>query len=251
MQQARDAQTLSRSERELAAAKTRIVSRFVHGRETYQGIAEQLGHCALAYNDPNYGEQYIKAIETLTLDDLHRAAATFLNPQRANIAVLLPEGNSLPDRDTVLDWTQAEPAIIPAGFDVHIKTDEASQVSVVTLSDNQTLVVQTNRKAPLVSIRAVLDGGQRIEPAGKEGLTHLFTTIWDRGTEQRKAGEIEHEIDYLGASLGAISDRDTLQLSARYLRETVSDGLELFFDILPFLRFAAKNTLKFIYSWRT
>ena len=35
----------------------------MHGRETYQGIADQLGRSALLYDDPNYGSRYVAAIE--------------------------------------------------------------------------------------------------------------------------------------------------------------------------------------------
>ena len=46
---------LACADHELAAAKTRIISHFVHARETYQGIADQLGRSTLIYGDPNYG----------------------------------------------------------------------------------------------------------------------------------------------------------------------------------------------------
>ncbi len=58
MQQARTPH-LSITEPELETAKTRIISHFVHARETYQGIADQLGRCTLTYGDPNYGTGYI------------------------------------------------------------------------------------------------------------------------------------------------------------------------------------------------
>jgi zinc protease len=232
LQQMRDAPTLALTEHELLAAKTRIISHFAHARETYQGIAEQLGRCTLAYGDPNYGARYIKAIDALTIDDLHQAAAAFLEPQRANIALLLPEGTPLPDRDTVLSWLQKQPAGGQGAFGQLIHTDKAAQVSVVEFPGNKTLIVQTDRKAPLVSVRAVLDGGQRAEPMGKSGLVRLLTTVWDRGTDMRSASEIEHDLDRLGATFGAMNDRDTLQLSARYLKETFADGLEIFFDVL-------------------
>jgi zinc protease len=232
MQQAQHAATLTLSDAELTAAKTRIISHFVHARETYQGIAEQLGRYALTYGDANYGTRYIEAIAALQLDDLRRAAATFLVPQRANIALLLPQGASLPDRDTVLAWAQEEAATIAGAPAIHLATDGAAQVAVANLPGNRTLIVQTDRKAPLVSIRTVLDGGQRAEPLGKEGLARLCTSVWDRGTELRSAAEIEHDIDQLGATCSATSDRDTLQLSARYLKETFAEGLELYFDVL-------------------
>jgi zinc protease len=232
MQHMRDASTLALTEQELLAAKTRIISHFAHARETYQGIAEQLGRCTLAYGDPNYGARYIKAIDALTIDDLHQVAATFLDPQRANMALLLPEGSPLPERDTMLNWLQKKPVGGQGAFGQRIHTDAAAQVSVVALPGDKTLIVQTDRKAPLVSIRAVLDGGQRAEPVGKSGLVRLLTSVWDRGTDMRSASEIEHDLDRLGATFGAMNDRDTMQLSARYLKETFADGLEIFFDVL-------------------
>jgi zinc protease len=218
---------LTLSDHELAAAKTRIVSHFVHARETYQGIADQLGRSALVYGDPNYGAHYIAAIEALTPDDLRQAATACLDPQRANIALLLPTGTTLPDSSTVLAWSQPEKRHSP-----HHIPQATSPIPVIDLPGGSKLIVQTDRKAPLVSIRTVLDGGQRAEPQEKEGLVRLLTSVWDMGTSLRSAGEIERDLDRLGASLNASSDRDSLQLGARFLKQTFAAGLELYFEIL-------------------
>lgn len=245
LQQVRDTATLALSEAALAAAKTRIISGFVHARETYQGIAEQLGRCTLTYSDPNYGERYVEAISALTLDDLRQTAAEFLDLQRVNIAVLMPEGVPLPDRDTVLEWMQkSSPDQTASSHRYPMTTDTAAQLSVIELSDNRKLVVQTDRKVPLVSVRAMLDGGQRVEPADKAGLVRLLTTVWDRGTETRSASDIEHDIDRLGATFGAIGDRDSLQMSARFLKETFVDGMELFFDVLTYPTFPDHEVMR-------
>jgi zinc protease len=218
---------LALSDHELAAAKTRIVSHFVHARETYQGIADQLGRSALVYGDPNYGAHYIAAIEALTPDDLRQAAAACFDPQRANIALLLPIGTALPDSATVLAWSQPEQRHSPRHM-----PQATSPIPVIDLPGGSKLIVQTDRKAPLVSIRTVLDGGQRAEPQGKEGLVRLLTSVWDMGTSLHSAAEIERDLDRLGASLHATSDRDSLQLGVRFLKETFAAGLELYFEIL-------------------
>jgi zinc protease len=221
--------TLSVSEQELAAAKTRIMSHFVHTRETYQGIADQLGRYTLAYRDPNYGPRYIAAIEALSLDDLRQAAATFLRPEQANIAILMPPGVAVPEPHTVLAWAQEEQT---PTFRMPRTASRETGVAVLPLPGGSRLVVQTDRKAPLVSIRMVCDGGQRVVPPGKEGLVRLLTTVWDRGTVLRSAAEIERDLDRLGALLNANSDRDTVQLGARFLKDTFAEGLGLYFDIL-------------------
>jgi zinc protease len=218
---------LSISEHDLAAAKTRIVSHFVHARETYQGIASQLGNHMLVYGDPNYGERYVAAIESLSHDDLQQAATTFLDPQRANLALLMPLDADLPSRETMLAWTRQDDA--PQAPAAARRTDNTS---VVSLSGGSTLIVQTDRKAPLVTIRTLLAGGQRVAPQGKEGIVRLLSSTWDRGTSMRSASEIERELDRLGATLGASNDRDSVQIAGRFLRDTFADGLELYLELL-------------------
>jgi zinc protease len=218
---------LAFSEQDLAGAKTRLISHFVHARETYQGIANQLGRSAFVYGDPNYGARYIAAVETLTRDDLQQAADTFFTPQRANIALLMPTDVPLPDTTTVLDWAQGE----DKRHRFHT-SPVATDTPVMALPDGGTWIVQTDRKAPLVAIRTLFAGGQRAEPQGKEGLVRLLTSVWDRGTTLRSAAEIERELDRLGAALQASSDRDSLQLGARFLKETFAEGLDLYFEIL-------------------
>ena len=218
---------LSISEQDLMAAKTRIVSHFVHARETYQGIASQLGNHMLVYGDPNYGERYVAAIESLSHDDLHEAAAAFLDPQRANLALLMPPDVELPSRETMLGWTrQDESPQAPA------VTRGADTTAVVPLPGGSTLIVQTDRKAPLVTIRTLLAGGQRVAPQGKEGIVRLLSSTWDRGTSMRSASEIERELDRLGATLGASNDRDSIQIAGRFLRDTFASGLELYLELL-------------------
>jgi len=117
------------------------------------------------YGDPNYGAHYIAAIEALTPDDLRQAAAACFEPQRANIALLLPTGTELPDSATVLAWSQPEQRHSPRHM-----PQATSPIPVIDLPGGSKLIVQTDRKAPLVSIRTVLDGGQRTAPQGKAGL---------------------------------------------------------------------------------
>ena len=246
---------LSISEHDLAAAKTRIVSHFVHARETYQGIASQLGSHMLVYGDPNYGERYVAAIESLSHDDLQQAATAFLDPQRANLALLMPSDAELPSKETMLDWTRQEPAP-PSTFDMRsgdaqeapatargldagrgtepVLSSSKDNTSVVSLPGGSTLIVQTDRKAPLVTIRTLLAGGQRVAPQGKEGMVRLLSSTWDRGTSMRSASEIERELDRLGATLGASNDRDSVQIAGRFLRDTfaATPALELYFELL-------------------
>lgn len=234
-------QTLKLSDHDFATAKTRMVSQFVHARETYQGIAGQLGRFTMLHGDPNYGHRYVAAIETLSVDALRQAVRCYLRPERASLAFLAPQQAALPEPSVLLAWMQA--GRTPA-FRAQRLSPAGAAVDVLQLPGGSRLVVQTDRKTPLVSLRVLCDGGQRAEPAGKEGLARFLTSVWDRGTVVRGAGEIEREIDRLGAVLSAASDRDTVQLGARFLKETFVDGLDLFFDILTAPSFAEQEVMR-------
>jgi zinc protease len=240
MQQACE-RTLKLPEHDLAAAKTRTVSQFVHARETYQGIAGQLGRFTMVYGDPNYGQRYIAAIETLSVESLCQAVGRYLLPECANLALLAPQQAVLPEPSALLSWMQERRA---TSFMGQRLSPPGADVDVLQLPGGSRLVVQTDRKTPLVSVRVLCDGGQRAEQAGKEGLARLLTSVWDRGTVVRGAGEIEREIDRLGAVLSASSDLDTVQLGARFLKETFADGLDLFFDILTAPSFAEQEVMR-------
>ena len=139
----------------------------------------------------------------------------------------MPTDVELPSQETMLDWTRHDDApqapAAPRGTD---------NTSVVPLPGGSTLIVQTDRKAPLVTIRTLLAGGQRVAPQGKEGIVRLLSGTWDRGTSMRSASEIERELDRLGATLGASNDRDSMQIAGRFLRDTFADGLELYLELL-------------------
>ncbi len=215
---------------ELAAARTAIVSSFVHAQESYQGVARMLGRFTMVDGDPAGAEQYLARIRAVTAEDIRRVAAFWLRPERTNLVVLLPEGTELPSVDTAAAWVRdrvvVDPELTP------VATDVTAAVEVVRLPGGITLLVQTDHKAPLVGIRASMPGGQRAEAAGQEGLAQLMGSVWARGTALRSAAEIERALDRMGGVLSAGSGRDAVSLFGRFLTHDVHAGFELFFDVL-------------------
>lgn len=214
---------------EIEAARTRIRSSFVHAQETYQGVARRLGRATLSWDDPNASERYLAAVEAVTEADLRRVARVWLDPQRLNVALMVPRGHSVPAETEIAAWLRpgAAGAAVPEPLEV---SDDG--VEVHALPGGIRLVVQPDNKAPLVGIRVTAVGGQRAEVAGQEGLAELMTTLWDRGTDLLSAGEIERALDRMGGHLGAGSGRDAISLYGRFLAERFEEGLELFFDVL-------------------
>jgi zinc protease len=95
---------------------------------------------------------------------------------------------------------------------------------VVLLSEDHSL--------PFVTIQLLVDAGSRLDPPGKEGLANLTSACLLLGTSARKAAAINEELDFMGASLSASTNRDYTVLNLRVLKKDLDKGLDLFSDVL-------------------
>ena len=77
---------------ELKKAKNQIVSGFVFGLDSPQGLAEQIGQSWILTGDPTQWVRDLEAFEKLTAADIARVARTYLVPERATVVVVPPKG---------------------------------------------------------------------------------------------------------------------------------------------------------------
>lgn len=225
----------------LAAAKARQVAQFVHAQDTYQGIARLVGRFDQTFGDPGYAETFKRQLEAVTVNDLVRVARRIVDLERANVAVMVPEGQAVPAQAEVLAWVDEAKTAATAEVAAPAHVDASAAVTVYELASGAKLVVQVDAKAPLVAVRATIDGGLRAEPKGADGLAELMAAVWDQGTELYSAAEIDRTLDRLGGSLAAHVGRDEVELGGRFLRDHFAAGLELFLDVLLNPTFPAKE----------
>jgi zinc protease len=249
----------------LSLAKSRMISQFIHNRETYQGIARTLGEFTLVHRDPYYDETYIENLKRIEPRDLKLVAREILTPSAYRAVLLNPENQPfVPEeelRTLIADGIQkglaakGSSSSIPRTTPTLVSNSSPTTTFPIAPSFSQpqenvrilkypfgpTIVVQTDRKAPLVTLRAILMGGQLFEPKGKEGIANLTARLLSRGTSNLSAGEIEDELDRIGAVFSAGSDRDSITLALRVPREHFSQGWSLFFELLLHPTFPEKE----------
>ncbi|NBD94953.1 MAG: insulinase family protein [Gammaproteobacteria bacterium] len=117
---------------------------------------------------------------------------------------------------------QPTPAINPQVELPPIEDDAlANGVRVLTVRNDET---------PTVTVRAVLDLGQRDEPAGKAGLAALTAALMGEATQRRSAAEFSEALERIGASVqvstGTYQTAVTLSTLDRHLDEAVDLMLE-------------------------
>ncbi len=98
--------------------------------------------------------------------------------------------------------------------------------------NNIVLIVTPNPAADIVSVRMFLRGGQRSEPSGQEGVSHLVASLLTKGTTTRSSIDIASIAESIGASLGTDSASDHFQITTKSVSSDFPTMLELAGDVM-------------------
>jgi len=80
------------SEGELRKAKKKLKSNFAEESETVSEIGESIGHYLTICDNITCYAEYLKVLDTITVQDVLKTAGEYLDLNKVSISVLLPEG---------------------------------------------------------------------------------------------------------------------------------------------------------------
>jgi zinc protease len=107
-----------------------------------------------------------------------------------------------------------------------------SPVERITLPNKLQIFLSEEHSLPFVTCQMLIDGGSRLDPAGKEGLVHLTTKGLVLGTSRFKVSEINETLDFLGAALSTSTTKDYSVVTFRVLKKDLDKGLKLFEEVI-------------------
>jgi zinc protease len=100
------------------------------------------------------------------------------------------------------------------------------------LENGLTLLVVERHNLPIVMVSIGMTAGSLVEPEEQAGLANLTAELLTAGTENRTASQINEEIDFVGASLGASGGIDYITVSLSVLKKDIHLGFDLLSDII-------------------
>lgn len=233
---------------ELDKARIAVESAHVRQLETAQGRARSLGWHATVAGDPQFGHVYLDRIRAVRRHDVAYAVRRYLRPDNASVAAILPRATHR-SRRTCRDGEAG-----PAG-----QIDEAGQTcrrweaqaerrigkalaaparppprleQRVVLANGMTLLVRRDPSVPIVAMRAVWRGGQRIEDAERAGASTLLARMLTRGCGERDAEATADHVDRLGGAMSGIAGRNSFGVAAEWLAPSWRAGLDLVADCI-------------------
>ncbi len=100
------------------------------------------------------------------------------------------------------------------------------------LPNGLVLLHSEKHNLPIVKVTLLIKASPFNEPPEKAGLANLVASLLTEGTKNRTSEQISEEIEFLGAHLGAATDRDYTLLKLSILKKDLEKGFSIFSDIL-------------------
>lgn len=204
------------SRKELEKAKNSILATHFSGLSTVSGRASDYGSSWLETGNPNFGREYIAAIERVNLDDIKHVASKYLTSESLTVVSLDPTPQNPDSLATQLDS----------------KTTQR-KVKKCVLSNGLRLLICEDHRLPLISMIAMFRGGLLAENRANNGLTELLASTIIKGTKHRTAQNIAETIEQVGASIEASAGSNSIVVSIDHvMKPYCSLGLDLLAEVL-------------------
>jgi zinc protease len=213
---------------ELDKARIAVETAWIRQLETAQGRARSLGWHAAVAGDPQFGHVYLDRIRAVRRHDVARVMRRYLRPDNASVAAILPAS---PRARSRLAWARQAERRVTRALTAPTRPAPPTEQRVV-LASGLTLLVRRDPSVPVVAIRGVWRGGQRIEDAGHAGASALLARMLTRGCGARDAGAVADQIDRLGGALSGVAGRNSFGVTAEWLAGSWRAGFDLVADCI-------------------
>jgi zinc protease len=210
---------------ELDKARIAAEAGFVRQLETAQGRAKTLGWNASLTGDPRFAHVYLDRIRAIRRHDIAATVRRYFRPENATVAAILPK------QQARAAFARAAEKRVRSALRVATAPATVAEKRVV-LDNGMTLLVRRDPSVPVVAMRAVWRGGQRVEDAAHAGASTLLARLITRGCGTLDATALADRIDRLGGSLGGVAGRNSFGVAAEWLARSWHPGFDLVADCI-------------------
>ncbi len=250
-------------EEELVKARRQIEKGMYSELETVEGQASNFGYYEVL-GDYRLAERHRDAIRRVTPEEVLYVARKYFRIDNCSMVSYLPEAAAIeePKPDDVAaaisEWVKSFPNDSPSpkrlGPDAPQPTGTRKaappatavvpKVEVSELTNGLKVLVKRRTTVPMVAMLTVIQGGNRLEPRGKSGLSTLGARTLLKGTDSFDAEQIANTIEGLGGSIESFASFDVTGTYINILAEHLDDALPVYKDIVRSPKFASDTIEK-------
>jgi zinc protease len=210
------------TEEEIERAKNRIIMDFSFRRQTYRGIASQIGSDYIYTGDENFSSHYIEKIKEVSKEEIVEAVKRYLDPSRRRVVFLSP-----------LQPEEREEEIA-----------RIMKLSDFTLPSGLKVILCSNPTLPILHITLAYKAGLTADGTSSQGLAYTAIKQMLRGTKEKTYEDIIKEVEMWGGEISTFSGRNssgiTLNLPATYAEA----GLKLLKEVILEVKFSEEELAK-------
>jgi len=112
-----------------------------------------------------------------------------------------------------------------------------SPVTAVTLDNGLKVLIQEDHSTDLVAVDIWIKAGSIYETPETNGVTHFIEHLLFKATEKRASGQVDMEIESIGASLEARTSKDWTHYFTVVARSYLDKSLDIMADIITSPKF--------------
>ncbi|NIM20652.1 MAG: hypothetical protein GTO51_10550 [Candidatus Latescibacteria bacterium] len=254
------------SEEELIKARRQLQKSIYSELETMEGQASNLGYYE-TLGDYRLAERHREAISKVTADEIVAVANKYFNLKNCSVVAYLPTDDTVPEPDAgdvekVLEQRLSRPPA-PVSFQtprpgekgparaskskaatVKTRQAEKTQIEMLRLANGVRVLVKRRTSVPLVALITMVQGGPRLEPKGKAGLSLLTFRSLLKGTASFSAEDIAKTVEGFGGSIESFSGFDSGGVFVNVLSDNAEAVLPVYKEIVRSPDFSKKTVEK-------
>lgn len=205
---------------ELEKARRGALSDFLHGLESTQGLASQVGASWLLSHSTDYPERYLEGLQTVEAGTVVEVATRYLRDARRVTVRMLPHSSSRP---------RAIFAARPSGSSLGFES--------LQLPNGLTLLLGRDSRLPIVSTHFFSQGGSSSDAPEMAGLsTWLANGLW-KGTAKRDGAALAEAVEGRGGAFGAMAGNLSLGISLDMLADDLGVACEVLAEVVGHANF--------------
>ncbi len=252
------------TQEELDKAKEIVKVELVHGRETAESLAAQLGEEAVFGGDANRVNTAMAKVEALTPGDIQQVAAKYMLPEKSTTLTMKP--SVLATLKARSASTQAaavkEAGVAPSTAPIATRTIEFPRDYPTTAPsaeprqnppfakgtesdvDGVKVIIMPDHRLPLVNWSVTMRRGSQSDVKGKEGVAWLTAEMLHRGVKGLTFDELNNDLDSRAISINVGDNGDNTRLSGSAIVDQLDHAIERSRQILHEPTFAPEEFAK-------
>ena len=208
------------TEAELAKARMQVKMSLLHGRETAEELASQVGDEALFAGDPNRVNTELAKVEKVTPADALAVAEKYLRPEQGTELTVMPDALGKAARAAATQAQQTKDAtVVPATEPikprvVEFPKDYPTEPPIAKAApvpefkkgtemvvDGVKTIVMTDNRLPLVNWGVLIRRGSDNEAKTEKGLNGIVAQMLRHGTKEQSYDELNTDLESKGISI--------------------------------------------------